>query len=400
MAAPFSAAEWQRINMTLEAGPAAYGMPERRAGSVVLASWNIRRFGALADGDGPKKSPGAFAMIERFCRECDLVAIQEVQSDTGSIYALRDRLNAAGGAYALVISDVTGRAPTRNRKGMAERSAFLFNTARVRRGDLASDLSYDRTAILSNINAAMATSIANQLGETADPGFLDRALHWISGTTRLAADRLDNFVQFIRSPHLVEFVIDGPQGSYAFYCVNAHLVSGKNKREREQEFFALLEWLLIDSAQTVVRDGKIYLLMADLNLDFESSLDRRRRGIETYITDLNAERGLTAKVNFPFLDGGLHTNARKDETFDHIAWVALDDRLPRGRHNGLAGTLGPDGFDYGMFDFTRLFVEAGPGRGPDGAPDYARFEHDFSDHMPIWLRLPLPSDAQHRFVVG
>ncbi|NHX27109.1 hypothetical protein HA397_24345, partial [Escherichia coli] len=202
------------------------------------------------------------------------------------------------------------------------------------------------------------------------------------------------------APHVAEFVIDGPGGAYQLYCVNAHLVSGESKRERSQEFFALLEWLLLDSPKTVVERGKIYLLLADLNLDFNASIDKRKRGVETYVTDLNAERGLNAKVNFPFLDRGYQTNARKDETFDHIAWVAEDTRLPRGRHNDLAGTLGPDQFDFGMFDFSALFVDAGPGEAAGGGPDYPRFEHDLSDHMPIWIRLPIPSDQQHRFVVG
>ncbi|NHX28337.1 endonuclease/exonuclease/phosphatase, partial [Escherichia coli] len=75
MAQQFTPAEWQQINAHLDADPAAYGFPARRAGSVVIASWNIRKFGALADQDGPKKSAGAFAMIERFCAACDLVAI-------------------------------------------------------------------------------------------------------------------------------------------------------------------------------------------------------------------------------------------------------------------------------------------------------------------------------------
>lgn len=398
MAQHFTAAEWQQINTHLDAGPAGYGFPERRAGSVVIASWNIRKFGALSDADGPKKSPGAFAMIERFCAACDLVAIQEVQTETASVEALRDRLNAGGGTYEILYSDVTGRVPGYD--GMSERFAFLYNTARVRRGEMASDLSYDRSAVVDRVNAAMAASIAKELPPEDDPGFLEKAIQWISGTTRLAGARIKSFVQFIRAPHVAEFIIDGPGGAYQLYCVNAHLVSGESKRERSQEFFALLEWLLLDSPKTVVERGKIYLLLADLNLDFNSSIDKRKRGIETYVTDLNAERGLNAKVNFPFLDRGYQTNARKDETFDHIAWVAEDTRLPRGRHNDLAGTLGPDQFDFGMFDFSALFVDAGPGKSPDGSPDYTRFEHDLSDHMPIWIRLPIPSDQQHRFHVG
>ena len=33
-------------------------------------------------------------------------------------------------------------------------------------------------------------------------------------------------------------------------------------------------------------------------------------------------------------------------------------RLPRGRHNSQAGTLGQDEYDYGMFDFVQAFSDA------------------------------------------
>ena len=72
-----------------------------------------------------------------------------------------------------------------------------------------------------------------------------------------------------------------------------------------------LEWLLLDSKTTVAEDGKTFLLMADLNLDFESSVDKRRAAFEEYVTSINAEKRLTAKVNFPFLDGGFCNGATR-----------------------------------------------------------------------------------------
>ena len=107
------------------------------------------------------------------------------------------------------------------------------------------------------------------------------------------------------------------------------------------------------------------------------------------------------RVNFPFLDTPpgrepIRTNSRENKTFDHIAWFSNDDRFPRGRHNGLAGH---DGFDYGMFNFLKLFREAGPGLLANGTPAFEKFEHDVSDHMPIWVRLPVPSAGQKRYTV-
>ena len=395
--ARFTQDDWDEIATHLAATPGAYGLPERRAGSVVIMSWNIRKFGALADGDGPKKTPGAFGMIETVAARADLLAIQEVQTETESLYALRDRLRASGAPWEILYSDVTGRAP--GRAGMAERMAFLYRADRVRRGNLASDLSFDRTSVTDNMNEALRRVVEAEVATAGEAGIMARINAWLAGQTKFAAARLQRFVQFIRTPHIVEFEIEGPGGAYAFYCVNAHLVSGESKREREQEFFALLEWLLIDSKTTVAEAAKTFVILADLNLDFEATIDRRRAAFADYITSINAEKGLTAKVNFPFLDRDIRTNARRTETFDHIAWISTDPRLPRGRHNDLAGTLGPDGFDFGMFDFVQAFADAGPGRKADGTPDYARYEHDLSDHMPIWVRLPIPHRDQRLFTV-
>ena len=54
------------------------------------------------------------------------------------------------------------------------------------------------------------------------------------------------------------------------------------------------------------------------------------------------------------------------------------------------------GPDYGVFDFANLFSEV-LNKKPlhaltsDAKKKFiARFEHKVSDHMPLWLRLPLP----------
>ncbi len=302
MASDFTDAEWTQINAHLDADPGAYGLPARCDGSVVLMSWNIRKFGAFEDNGTPKKSPGAFDMIERVCALADLIAIQEVQRDMSSLYVLRDRLRAGGDPWEVVVSDVTGMAP--GYTGMAERMAVLYRSDRVRRGDLASDLSFDRSAVVENSDDALKLLVAKEVEIAGKDGFWDKLTAWLGGQSKLVGARFKKFVQFIRTPHLVEFIIDGPGGAYEFYVVNAHLVSGQSKTERELEFFALLEWLLLDSRTTVEKDGKSFLLMADLNLDFQSNVDKRRQAFEEYMTTINAEKNLKAKVNFPFLDGG------------------------------------------------------------------------------------------------
>lgn len=397
MADRFSDSDWQTIEAHLDANAGNYGLPERRDNSVVLMSWNIRKFGAFEDEGVTKKSAGAFDLITRVCATADLIALQEVLKDMSSVYQLLNRLRDMGDPWGIVISDVTGMAPGYD--GMAERHAFLFRSDRVERGDLASDLSFDRSAVIENSNHALRELVQNEMDLADQQSFIAKITSWLSGQRKLVGARLKSFVQFIRTPHIVEFVIYRPAGAYSFYAVNAHLVSGKSKTERELEFFALLEWLLLDSPTTVASEGKTFLLMADLNLDFASNVDKRRDAFADYMASINEERNLTAKVNFPFLDGGFFTNARRDETFDHIAWITTDPRLPRGRHNPQAGTLGQDEYDYGMFDFVQLFSDAGPGQIADGSPAYDKYTHDFTDHMPIWVRLPIPHAGQTDFSV-
>ena len=54
------------------------------------------------------------------------------------------------------------------------------------------------------------------------------------------------------------------------------------------------------------------------------------------------------------------------------------------------------GPDYGVFEFVNLFSEAILGSPYQDLPVAgrreftARFEHKVSDHMPLWVRLPLP----------
>lgn len=136
MADRFSDSDWQTIEAHLDANAGNYGLPERRDNSVVLMSWNIRKFGAFEEEGVTKKSAGAFDLITRVCATADLIALQEVLKDMSSVYQLLDRLRDMCDPWDIVISDVTGMAPGYD--GMAERHAFLFRSDRVERSDLAS----------------------------------------------------------------------------------------------------------------------------------------------------------------------------------------------------------------------------------------------------------------------
>ena len=139
--AKFTDSQWTKVNTLLDANERCFGLPERRTDSVVLASFNIRKLGQISN-----KSAGAWDFLRRFCRQCDLIAIQEVQDDLEGLNHLKDLL---GSKYGMVASDITGGIA--GKRGMVERLAYLFQWERVERTEVASDITIDRSAVLDTL---------------------------------------------------------------------------------------------------------------------------------------------------------------------------------------------------------------------------------------------------------
>ncbi|MDA0865695.1 MAG: hypothetical protein O2890_04640, partial [Cyanobacteria bacterium] len=83
------------------------------------------------------------------------------------------------------------------------------------------------------------------------------------------------------------------------------------------------------------------------------------------------------------------------ETFDQIGFFNHDPRLPSRAHHETMGThsRGPE---YGIVNFVQLFQEAldyPPVEEMSGAQKqvfFRKFEYEVSDHLPLWVRIPLP----------
>ena len=113
------------------------------------------------------------------------------------------------------------------------------------------------------------------------------------------------FLTFVRTPYVTAF--EAPAANDAppltFTAVNAHLVYG-TMREREQEFDALLDWLImrLKKADRLVTPN--FLLLGDLNLNFDQPHKDRAR-IDAKIRASNARafgNPDTRRVYFPLLD--------------------------------------------------------------------------------------------------
>ena len=395
----FTTAEWKKINQLVETSAEKFGLPKRRSKSIVLGTFNIRKL-----GDVKKRSKQAWDFLQLISQRFDLLAIQEVMDNLEGIRELHNRL---GKKYGLVVSDVTGVFP--GEKGVAERLAFLFHWPRIERSELASDITYDRSKIVQ-------TLLTNHVDfEDTWEKHLKALVAWKRKAVKNKAVgkrapakptvELPKFLTFIRQPHCVSFKVLGKGSAkpHELLVVNAHLLYGKNKLERKWEFDSLIEWLTVRAKKADMLYHKNFLLMGDCNLEFEST-GIKRDEVDAQLKAINKTRlksKRAAKANFPLLsdhpkEGRLTTNIRLNQTYDQIALFSHDKRLPTYEANITAGSNGVNAYDYGVFNYSELFSQALYGKRFDDLTKAQRkeiikkSEHDISDHMPAWIRLPIP----------
>ena len=387
MATQFTTTEWNTINELLQKYPERYGLPRREYGSVLMASFNIRKMGSTRS-----RSPDTWEFLANVCRSFDLIAVQEIMDD---LSGLRRIMSHLGPDFSMVVSDQTGVFP--GEFGVGERLGFIYRWNTIERMEVASDVTYDRSKIIDSI-----ASNYEAFTKAMTP-YAQRLADYENGKRKTKPKlNLPVFLSFIRQPFCVSFRIPGHPGTepYEIMAVNAHLYFGNYINDRRQEFNSLIDWLMSRVRANSRAYYPNFMLFGDLNLDYDNpSRDRAR--IEARIKSLNGELD-GPNVNFPFLDVHpsqsevFRTNARLTETYDQIGLFSRDERLPRYTENKTMGT-NPQGPDYGVFDFSNLFSEATLKRPysdlstKERSDLVARFEHKVSDHLPLWIRLPLPT---------
>ena len=230
----------------------------------------------------------------------------------------------------------------------------------MKRTEVATDITYDRTKVLNTI-AERYAEFHGVMGPYADRW---RAYYVDKATRSKPRVNLPFFLTFIRQPFCVSFEIPGHPGTcpYRFMTINAHLNFGKTLLDRKVEFDALMDWIRGRAAMDHRAYYRNFLLMGDLNLNFDNPV-KDRPELEAHLKTFNGHSGDAVNVNFPFLDTHrcrtepFRTNARMDQTFDQIGLFSHDDRLPTFDQNATMGT-DPRGPDYGVFEFVRLFSDA------------------------------------------
>ncbi len=447
----FDSEDWKRIYATLEAAPEEFGLPTRIYGSFVLGSFNIRKLGRDAG-----RKPETWKFLAKVCSHFDLLAVQEVLDDLSGLRRLKELM---GSDFGMIVSDACGVFPgdRGNAERLAflfnwrvvertevatdvtyDRSKILDLIARHNdalheaMGPYSAWLSaappfeemkeywerhaayvreleaYDERVHQANLGLP-ARRVSERPG-SEHPASERPAEPSLAGFPRRPTPRVPAFLSFIRAPFCVSFRVSGHPGTdpFEFMAVNAHLFFGDTMADRRQEFDALMDWIIhrIKSSENCYyRD---FVLLGDLNLDYDNpSADRER--IESRLKSFNDATGASVHVNFPFLDvhAGrdqvFRTNARASETFDQIGLFARDRRFPRFDENARLGCgESPLGPDYGVFDFVELFARATVDKSwaaldsEERKQLLRRTEYEVSDHMPLWLRMPLPVASRPR----
>ena len=287
-----------------------------------MGSFNIRKLGSSRN-----RSAETWEFLAKICRQFDLMAIQEIMDDLSGLNRIMSLL---GSEFGMVVSDKTGVFPGDD--GLGERLGFIFRWSIVERGEVISDISYDRSKILE-ILAENYEAIDGVLKP-----YSEKFLDFKAGNRKKPKNiHLPAFLSFIRQPYCVSFKINGfPETQpYEFMAVNAHLHFGDFMSDRRQEFDAIMQWII----ERVKNNDKAYypnfVLLGDLNLDFNNpSGDRNtvEKSMKSYDKEGNLETNPTKQinVNFPFLDphrgmnSVFRTNARRTETFDQIGLFFRD----------------------------------------------------------------------------
>ncbi|MFN0080532.1 MAG: endonuclease/exonuclease/phosphatase family protein [Prosthecobacter sp.] len=111
---------------------------------LLVATWNLREFGAAKYGERTRES---LYYIAEVMSHFDLIAVQEVRSDLKALDQLMDILGQSMWKY--IVSDVT-----QGKQGNDERLAFIYDTRKLSFGGLAGEIVPEQTKKKDGLLAA------------------------------------------------------------------------------------------------------------------------------------------------------------------------------------------------------------------------------------------------------
>lgn len=308
-------------------------IPERDiAGTLLLATWNIREFDSPTYGD--RKDEPLYYIAE-IIDHFDLVAVQEVRDNLGALERLMALL---GSWWKYLLTDVTEGKP-----GNRERMAFLYDSRKVRFGGLA--------------------------GEVVIP------------TKESGSETLEPARQLARTPFLVGFGMDW------FRCTicTTHILYGEDDPAdpRRLEEIRLLATFLADRTREEYAWAKNMILLGDFNIFDTQDLTLKAITDAGFIIpeQLKGHPSNAPKTKhydqIAFIAPELEDHLQLSEAgvFDFYEHVyRIDDEPLYAQEMGESYSHKDDGTERTEQGRTTYYKT------------YWR-THQMSDHLPMWIRL-------------
>ena len=259
--------------------------------NLLIATWNIRRFGSLTRewtagaNANPKRDLRGLRAICEIVSRFDVIAIQEV---TGDLRALRDMMSFLGPNWSFLMTDICLGAA-----GNDERMAFVFNNTRLQPSGLACELVVPQ--------------------------------EWLDEIEEDALCR-----QFARTPYAVSF----RRNDTTFILVTLHVDYGDSSKDRIPELKSIAKWM----ADWANRSNKWHhnlLALGDFNID--------RQGGAAW--NAFTSTGLTVPDDLNHVPRSIFADPEKpalEKFYDQIAWFTAKSG---------AIALSMEYSDSGGFDF-------------------------------------------------
>jgi endonuclease/exonuclease/phosphatase family metal-dependent hydrolase len=305
-------------------------VPERQAGHLLTATWNIANLGAAEQ----KRDPECFQLLAEIVQWFDLVAVQEVRDDADA--GIRTLLAELPRSWRVVFSETGGN---------DERLAYLWDSDQVDQGQLIGKVTLE----------------PQELERAGGPGFMG----------------------FSRTPYVGTF----HRASLQIEIVSIHSYFGDprdpidmGKRLAETK---AIGWWCEERSEDPHSYTKDIIAVGDFNTPSEDDMelaeamlaDLRRRGLHTPRYERNGEDLL--------LETQLGTAVRSENHYDHLLF------FPRHTDADLVD-LGVFDFDAVIFKdlWEDRIARYGEAQGRDDFQRYTIWA--VSDHRPLWAQFKAP----------
>ncbi len=313
------------------------GIPPKGEGTIILATWNIREFDSPAYGE---RDIEPLYYIGEIVSHFDLVAVQEVREDLQALERVRSIL---GGWWKYIVTDVTEGA-----RGNRERMAFLYDSRRVKFGNVAGEVVIP--PIEKKVKGKKTTfSPSNQL---------------------------------YRTPFLCGF----KAGWSTFMLCTVHIMFGEDKADdprRAEEIQQIAEFLVRRFEEANSWSGNI-ILLGDFNIFSPEDITMRKI----------SEAGFQVPKELQCLPP---TNTgKKKRYYDQVAFLPKRRKLePTGRAGvfdffKVVYTDGDEALYIDQMGQGYLVTSKGKKRSAAQRSGYYRTywrTYQMSDHLPMWVEL-------------